>query len=105
VDGSVAAVMRVPTAALLLAFGPAACGVVPSPVLVQAASSRIEEARAIGAERLATYEYYCAKEHLDRARSVVSDTSSRDAARLAQEAQQYASEAIELTEAARSARP
>lgn len=81
------------------------CGGVHYAILVNAASSRVEEAKAIGAEQLAPYEYYFAKEHLEQAQIEASEASYSDAAHLAQEAEEYANKAIELAETARRARP
>jgi len=81
------------------------CGGVQYAVVVNGAASRVEEARAIGAEQLAPYEYYYAKEHLEQAQIEASEASYSDAARLAREAEEYATKAIELAETARRARP
>ncbi|HZU84194.1 MAG TPA: DUF4398 domain-containing protein [Polyangiaceae bacterium] len=74
-------------------------------VVVSGASARVEEARAVGAEQLAPYEYYYAREHLEQAQIEAAEASYSDATRLAQEAEVYASKAIELAEIARRARP
>lgn len=99
--------MRAPIIALFVAGLGAFCGCggVHYAILVNAASSRVEEAKAIGAEQLAPYEYYFAKEHLEQAQIEASEASYSDAARLAQEAEEYANKAIELAETARRTRP
>jgi hypothetical protein len=74
-------------------------------IVVNAAAARVEEAKAVGAEQLAPYEYYYAKEHLEQAQLEASEASYSDAANLAQEAESYASKAIELSQTARRARP
>jgi hypothetical protein len=71
------------------------CGGVQYTVASSAASSRLEEARAIGADRLAPYDYYFAKEHLEQAQVEASHASYSDAVALAQEAEQHAMAAIE----------
>ncbi len=81
------------------------CGGVHYAIMVNAAASRVEEAKAVGAEQLAPYEYYSAKEHLEQAEIEASEASYSDAVHFAREAEQYASKAIELTQAARRARP
>jgi hypothetical protein len=99
--------MRLSIVALGMAMWSAlcACGGVHYAIVVNAASSRVEEAKAIGAEQLAPYEYYYAKEHLEQAQIEASEASYSDAANLAQEAEQYANKAIELAQTARRARP
>ena len=74
-------------------------------IAVGGASSRVEEAKAVGAEQLAPYEYYYAQEHLQQAQNYASQASYSDAANLADEAEQYASKAIELSQSARRTRP
>jgi hypothetical protein len=81
------------------------CGGVNYAIAVNAASSRLEEARAVGAEQLAPYEYYYAKEHLAQAQIEASQASYSDAVNLAGEAEEYASKAIDLSQTARRARP
>jgi hypothetical protein len=81
------------------------CGGVHYAIVVNAASARVEEAKAVGAEQLAPYEYYYAKEHLEQAQLEAAEASYSDAANLAQEAESYANKAIELAQTARRARP
>jgi hypothetical protein len=83
----------------------AACGGIQYSVVSSAASSRLEEARALGAERLAPYEYYFAKEHLEQAQIEASHASYSDAVLLAQEADRYASTAIEAIRKSKSDTP
>lgn len=92
---------------LVVALGVATsgCGGVHYAIAVNSASSRVEEARAVGAEQLAPYEYYYAKEHLEQAQIYASQASYGDAANVADEAEQYAAKAIELAQSARRARP
>ncbi len=81
------------------------CGGAHYLLAVNSASSRVEEARADGAEQLAPYEYYYAKEHLEQAQVEAAEASYSDAANLAEEAEEYASKAIELAQSARRTRP
>jgi hypothetical protein len=92
----------------LIAVGLAAlagCGGVHYAINITSASSRVEEAKALGAEQLAPYEYYYAKEHLQQAQIEASEASYSDAANLAGEAEQYANKAIELAQSAHRQRP
>ena len=81
------------------------CGGVHYAIAVNSASSRVEEAKAVGAEQLAPYEYYYAKEHLEQAQVEASHANYSDAAHYAQTAEEYASKAIELAQTARRTRP
>ena len=74
-------------------------------IAVNSAASRVEEAKAVGAEQLAPYEYYYAKEHLEQAQIEAAEASYSDAANLAEEAEEYANKAIELAQTARRTRP
>ncbi len=82
-----------------------ACGGLNYAIAVNAASSRMEEARAVGAEQLAPFEYYYAREHLEQAQIEASEASYSDAVNLADEAEEYANKAIDLAQTARRARP
>jgi hypothetical protein len=84
--------------AMLLSSG---CGGIHYAVIVSAAASRVEEAKAVGAEQLAPYEYYFAREHLEQAQVEAAEASYSDAVHLAEEAEQHASAAIELAQKAR----
>src|SRR5580658_8059492 len=86
---------------VLLATGLPACGGVYYAVTVNGAASKLEEARVLGADTLAPYEYYYAKEHLQEARLEAAQASYSDAAHYAQTAEQYAQKAVELAQAAR----
>jgi hypothetical protein len=81
------------------------CGGVHYAIVVNSAAARVEEAKAVGAEQLAPYEYYYAKEHLEQAQLEASEASYSDAANLAEEAETFANKAIELSQTARRARP
>ena len=99
--------MRIPWVILgaVLCGALPACGGVNYAIAINSASSRVEEARAIGAEQLAPYEYYCAKEHLAQAQIEASQASYSDAVNLADEAEEYATKAIDLSQTARRAKP
>jgi len=101
------ALRRVGVAALVAAAVPllGACGGVHYAISVSAASARVEEAKAVGAEQLAPYEYYFAKEHLEQAQIEAAAASYSDAANFAEEAETYANKAIELAQSARRTRP
>jgi hypothetical protein len=81
------------------------CGGAYYAISVNSAASRVEEAKAVGAEQLAPYEYYYAKEHLEQAQVEAAEASYSDAANLADEAEAYANKAIELAQSARRTRP
>ena len=76
------------------------CGGVYYAATVNGAASRIEEARELGAESLAPYEYYYAKAHLEQAEIEASEASYSDAASYAETAEEYAQKAIELSQSA-----
>lgn len=74
----------------------AGCGGVYYAVSVNAAEARLEQARAMGAESAAPYEYYYAKEHLREAQLHASEASYGDAATYAETSETYAQKAIDL---------
>jgi hypothetical protein len=80
-----------------------ACGGVYYAATVNAASSRLEEAREIGAEQLAPYEYYYARAHLEQAAVEASEGSYGDAVHFAESADEFAQKAIELSQSAHKA--
>lgn len=86
---------------LLVAPALSGCGSVYYLVSVNAASSRLEQARAMGAESTAPFEYYYAREHLHQAQVEAQEASYGDAAAYAETAESYAQKAIDLTAAAR----
>jgi hypothetical protein len=55
----------------------------------------------LGAEQLAPYEYYYAREHLLQAQLEASAANYSDAAYFAEVAEDYAGKAVELTQASR----
>ena len=87
-------------AVVLLGASSLGCGGVYYAVEVTGASQRVAEARELNAERLAPYEYYYAKAHLEQAQVEASEASYSDAVNLADEADEYAQKAIEISRAA-----
>jgi hypothetical protein len=79
------------------------CGGVYYAAEVNGAAARLEYARVVGAESLAPYEYYYAKEHLEQAQIEASQASYSDAANYAETAEEYANKAVELAQAAHRA--
>jgi hypothetical protein len=79
------------------------CGGVLYAASVNGAASRIEEAREIGAEQLAPYEYYYAKSHLEQAQVEASEGNYGDATTYADAADEFAGKAIDLAESAHKA--
>ncbi len=77
------------------------CGGVWYSVSVSAATSRVEQARQMGAEAQAPYEYYFAKEHLRQAQIEAAEASYSDAATYAEVAELYAQKAIDQIQAAK----
>lgn len=77
------------------------CGGVYYAVNANGAASRLEEAKQLGAEQLAPYEYYYAKANLEQAQIEASEASYSDAANFAQTAEEYASKAVELSKSSR----
>lgn len=88
--------LLIPTAALLLCAWPVlGCGSVYYTVSVGQASSKLEQARQMGAEIQAPYEYTFAKEHLRQAQIEAAEASYSDAAGYAETAELYAQRAID----------
>lgn len=65
-----------------------------------AAANRVSEAKEIGAEQLAPFEYYYAKEHLEKAMEEASQADYSDAINFADESEEYAEKAIKLSKEA-----
>lgn len=80
----------------LVALGTVGCGNSLYALRVNAAAAKLEEARELGAEQYATYEYYLAKEHLEKARTEASEADYGDAIELAGLSEEYAEKAIQL---------
>lgn len=86
---------------LTLALALSGCGGVYYAVNVNAAASRLEQARQLGAETSAPFEYYYAREHLRQAQVEAAEASYSDAAAYAQIAEEYAQRAIDTAEVSR----
>lgn len=72
------------------------CGNTLYAVSANSASSKVEEARELGAEQYATYEYFLATEHLQKAQTEASEADYSDATNLAEKAEEHAEKAIRL---------
>jgi hypothetical protein len=72
------------------------CGHTLYAVAANSASSKVEEARELGAEQYATYDFYLATEHLEKAQTEASEADYSDAANLAEQAEEHANKAIRL---------
>jgi hypothetical protein len=81
-------------AASLALLATTGCGNVVYSVKARAAANKLEEAHELGAETLAPYEYYYAKEHLDKAEEEAAEASYGDAQTLAEESEESAGKAI-----------
>jgi hypothetical protein len=92
--------MRGVLAAVLLALLPS-CGGLYYTVNINAAEARLEQARLMGAEQQAPFEYYYAREHLRQAQVEAAEASYSDAATYAEIAERYAQRAIDLIARAR----
>jgi hypothetical protein len=92
-------------ACTMVAFASAvsACGGVYYTVNMNAAEARLEQARQMGAEQQAPFEYYYAREHLHQAQIEAAEASYSDAATYAEIAERYAQNAIDLITHARKA--
>lgn len=75
----------------------AGCGGALYAVQAGPASSKLEQARQLGAETLAPFEYYYAREHLRKAMSEAAEGDYSDAISLAEVAENYADKAIKLS--------
>jgi formylmethanofuran dehydrogenase subunit B len=77
-------------------FACGGCGNALYAVQVNAASGKLAEAHELGAEQYAPYEYYLAKEHLQKSRSEAAEADYSDAVDLAAESEEYSDKAIRL---------
>jgi hypothetical protein len=83
--------------ALLVAVVLPGCGNALYAVQASSAEQRFEEARELGAQESAPYEFYMAREHLEKAKLEAAEADYGDAARLSEAAEGFAEKAIELT--------
>jgi hypothetical protein len=85
---------------VMLAVFAGGCGNTLYAIQANSAASKVEEARELGAEKFAPYEYYYAKEHLDKAMREAAEADYSDAADLAEVAEEFADKAIRLSRGA-----
>jgi hypothetical protein len=83
-----------------LALSVTGCGNTIFVVNANSAANKLEEAEALGAEQYAAYEYWMAHEYLVKARSEAAEADYSDAINLADESEEFAQKAIELSKAA-----
>lgn len=84
----------------LFALVTAGCGNTIYAFQANSASNKVEEAHELGAEKLAPYEYYYAKEHLQKAMEEAAEADYSDAINYAEASEEYADKAIRLTKEA-----
>ena len=73
------------------------CGNTLYAIQANSASGKLEEAHELGAEQYAPYEYFYAKEHLQKAQTEAAEADYSDAVDLAETSEEYADKAIRLT--------
>src|SRR4051812_46742483 len=95
----------VAAAAALSLFGSTGCGGFFYAIYASGATSKIETAQALGAEKHAPYEYYYAKEHLWKAMEEASKADYGDAIDFADEAEKAADKAIKISKEAHEGAP
>lgn len=83
--------------AVLLGVLAGGCGGTLYAVDAGSASAKLESARALGAERLAPYEYWMAHENLQKAREEAASADYGDALNFVSTAEEYADKAIKLS--------
>jgi uncharacterized protein DUF4398 len=76
------------------------CGGTLYALQVNSAASKVAQAKELGADKLAPYEYYYASEHLRQAMSEASEGDYADAKDFADIAEEYADKAIKLSKEA-----
>src|SRR5580658_6548870 len=86
--------------ASLCLLGGGGCGGFLYAINVSGATSELEAAQALGAEKYAPYEYYYAQEHLHKAMELAASANYGDAINLSDEAEKSADKAITLTKQA-----
>jgi hypothetical protein len=83
-------------AVALFSFVAGGCGNTLYAMQIGSASSKLEEARELGAEQYAPYEYWFALQHIEKAQSEASEADYSDAVNLAEIGEEYADKAIKL---------
>jgi hypothetical protein len=86
--------------ALLCLAGSSGCGGTIYAITATSASSKLSTAESLGAEKYAPYEYWFAKEHLQKAAEEATSADYGDAIDFADEADEAADKAIKLSRAA-----
>ena len=81
-------------------FGGTGCGNFFYAIYAGGATSKLETAQQLGAEKYAPYEYYYAKEHLVKAMEEAATADYGDAIDLADDADKAAEKAITLSKQA-----
>jgi hypothetical protein len=82
---------------VLAAFCTFGCGHTLYAINSSSASGKLAEARELGAEQYAPYEYTMASEHLAKAQTEAAEADYSDAADLSDLAEEYAERAILLS--------
>lgn len=82
---------------MLFGLGTSGCGHTLYVINVNGASNKLEEAKELGAEELAPYEFYYAQEHLQKAASEAAQADYSDAIAFSKVAEEYAEKAIRLS--------
>jgi hypothetical protein len=83
----------------------AGCGPSIYAVRIAQASDELARAEQLDAARKAPYEYHFAVEHLRQARIEAAQADFGDAVRLAQEAREYASRAVQVAQRVEPVKP
>lgn len=83
-----------------LLLGLTGCGNAFYVVYASGATNKLEEAKELGAEEYAAYEYWMAREYLVKARSEAAEADYSDAISLAKESREFSDKAVELARAA-----
>jgi hypothetical protein len=91
---------KVAAIAALALFGGTGCGGFFYAIEASSATSKLEQAQALGAEKYAPYEYYYAYEHLWKAMEEASSADYGDALDFADAAEKAADKAITLSKQA-----
>jgi hypothetical protein len=78
------------------------CGSTLYAIHANSASGKLEQAHELGAEQSAPYEYFYAKEHLQKAQTEAAEADYSDAVDLAEASEEHAEKAIRLARDARS---
>ena len=86
--------------AATFAFATSGCGGAIYGLTANSASSKLETAQALGAEKYAPYEYWYAHEYLEKASEEAAAADYGDAIDFADTAEEYAEKAIQLSKQA-----